>query len=237
MLKIAKSLLTIVAVAAIATGATGAYFSSSISNNGNSFATGTLALNVNGTDQAGQTAVFGEANLAPGDVIPEHTFTVSNVGSLNANHLDLEVTLSGDVALAPYIVLNGSDGARFGGPTKAGTDTVRFDVAGWTAGDTEYGVSDGLTGLNITGPNAVLPLLPGPGNGMDRDLDGRVTLADFAAGKVRITPGTVNAGIASGTTATLWFNSKLDPATPDSMQGKTVTATFTWTLHQDASQF
>jgi len=236
MLRIAKSLLTIVAVAAIAVGSTGAYFSSSISNSGNSFATGTLALNVNGTDQAGQSAVFGEANMAPGYVIPEHTFTVANVGSLDANHLDLEVTLSGDVALAPYIVLNGSDGARFGS-AKAGASSVRFDVAGWTAGDSEYGVSDGLTGLNITGPNAVAPLVTGPGNGMDRDLDGRVTLADFAAGKVRITPGLVNAGIANGTSATLWFNSQLDPATPDAMQGKTVTATFTWTLHQDASQF
>jgi len=237
-MKIFKSLLTIVAVAAIAAGATGAYFSSTINNTGNTFSTGTLLLNVNGTDQAGQTAVFGEANLAPGDVIPEHTFTIANVGTLDANHLDLEVTLSGDTALAPYIVLNGSDGARFGS-AKAGTSSVRFDVPGYTAGDYEYGVRTGTNPTDyIYGPLGPANGLPtGAGGGMDRDLDGRVTLADFAVGKIRIIPGTVNAGIANGTTATLWFNSVLDTATPDSMQGKTVTATFTWTLHQDASQY
>lgn len=241
MKRIAMSLATIATVAMLAVGATGAYFSSSISNSGNLFTTGTLVLNVNGTNQAGQTAVFGEGNLAPGDVIPEHTFTVANVGTLNANHLDLEVTLSGDPDLAKYIVFSGNtDGLRFGS-AKAGASSVRFDVPGWTAGDAEYRVRNGLNGAQITGPNANIAddpdLVTGAGGGMDRDNDGKVTLADLAFGKVRIAPRNIGNGIYAGTLATLWMNGKVDSAMGDDMQGKTVTATFIWTLHQDASQY
>ena len=47
MLRIAKSLITILAVAAITVGATGAYFSDQESIPGNTFATGTLNLTLN----------------------------------------------------------------------------------------------------------------------------------------------------------------------------------------------
>lgn len=236
MFKILKSMFAIVAVAAIAAGSTGAYFSSEVTSPGNTFATGTMAINVNGQTPTA-IAVFNATNLAPGQVIPEQMFVVNNTGTINGNHLDLEVTLSGDVALAQSIVFSnsGSNGLRFGAD-QTGPGSVRFDVPGWTAGDPEYGIRTGTNPTDfIYGPNAVAPLVTGAGNGMDRDGDGKVTLADLAVGKVRIIPGTVSAGITAGTTATLWMNAKVDPAL--TVQGQSVSATFTWTLHQDASQF
>lgn len=235
-MKIFKSLFVVVAMAAIAAGSTGAYFSSEVTSPGNTFATGTMAIDVN-DDNPTTAAVFNATNLAPGQVIPEQTFVVHNTGSLNGNHLDLEVTLSGNTALAQSIVFSdsGSNGLRFGAD-QTGPGSVRLDVPGWTAGDPEYGIRTGTNPTDyIFGPNAVAPLVTGAGNGMDRDGDGKVTLADLAAGKVRIIPGTVSAGITAGTTATLWMNAMVDPAL--TVQGQSVSATFTWTLHQDASQY
>lgn len=240
MLRIVKSLLTIVAVAAIATGATGAYFSSTVSSPDNVFTAGTMSINVNGqTPTASAVFTTTTANLAPGDIIPQQEFVVNNTGSLTGNHLDLEVTLTGDVALAQYIVFSGNtNGLRFGAD-QTGPGSVRLDVPGYTAGDYEYGIRIGTNPTDyIYGPLGPANGLPvGIGNGMDRDGDGKVTLADLAVGKVRIIPGTVSAGITSGTTATLWMNGKVDTVMGDDMQGKSVTATFTWTLHQDASQY
>lgn len=218
MFKIAKGLFTIVAVAVVAFSATGAYFSSTVTSPGNTFATGTMAINVNDQTPTA-SAVFNATNLAPGEVIPEQAFVVNNTGTLTGNHLDLEVTLSGDTALAQYIVFSGNtNGLRFGAD-KTQLGGVRLDVPGWTAGDDEYGIRTGTNPTNfIYGPNAVAPLVTGAGNGMDRDgIDGKVTLADLAVGKVRIIPGTVSAGITAGTTATLWMNAKVDPLTPDAM--------------------
>jgi len=50
MKRIILSLVTIVAVAAIATGATVAYFSDTETSNSNTFAAGTLDLDVNGNN-------------------------------------------------------------------------------------------------------------------------------------------------------------------------------------------
>lgn len=222
-------------MASVAVSSTHAYFSSSAAIAGNTFATGTITLQVNG---GSGSAVFNEANMKPGDTIPQHIFTIANNGTLDANHLDLLVKLSGDTDLARYIVFPTSvaNSLRYG-LTTAGDQSVRLDVPDWTAGDTEYDIFNGTNGAFLYGHNAVPPLSTGSDYGMDRDGDGRVTLADLAVSKIRITPGTVNAGIAAGTTATLWINSVLDSATPDAMQDKSVSATFTWTLDQDASQF
>ncbi|MEQ1678861.1 MAG: TasA family protein [Chitinophagaceae bacterium] len=245
MKNIIKSLVIVVAVAAVAGVATYSYFSSQAVSNNNTYGTGTLDLQVaDGNESFAKsiTASYGGSNLAPGNILPEQYIDVKNAGTLNANHLDLTVTLSGDTALAQYIVYPTSitNALRFG-KDKTGPGSVRFDVPGWTAGDAEYRIADGLTGAQITGPNANTAddpsLTTGSGNGMDRNSDGRVTLADLAVGKIRITPYGINDGIASGTTATLWTNAQVDPAMDNTMQGKTVTATFTWELHQDASQF
>lgn len=86
MLKLAKSLLTILAVAAVAVGATGAYFSDTETSIGNTFTSGSLDLNVDG----GNTNVvkFNVANMKPGNQ-PKGSWTLDNVGSING-YLDLE---------------------------------------------------------------------------------------------------------------------------------------------------
>lgn len=235
MKKILLSLVSLSLVAGVIT-ATVAYWNDTATAGQNTFSTGSMDLKVNQQDSV--TAVFGGSNLAPGNWIPEQTLNVTNNGTLDGNHLDLLVTLTGDTDLAKYIVYsNGNSNALRFGSGKTGPESVRFDVAGWTAGDLEYGVRNGTDGLYIYGPQGADGNPTGPGNGMDRDGDGKVTLADLAVGKIRINPGTVNAGIANGTTATLWANAQVDANTPNDMQGKSVTATFTWTLEQDASQY
>lgn len=63
MLKIAKSLLTIIAVAAIATGATGAYFTDQVTVANNQFTAGTkVDIDIRGAGATAQTF----ANMAPG---------------------------------------------------------------------------------------------------------------------------------------------------------------------------
>lgn len=236
MKRILFSIATISLVGSLAIAVTKAYFSDAVTSSQNTFSTGTMTMEVN-SQHPTATAVFTESGLSPGTVIPERSFVVHNTGSLNGNHLDLEVTLSGDTDLAKYIVFSGNtNGLRFGA-TKDGTQSVRLDVPGWTAGDDEYGLFNGSDGNYITGPNAVAPRPTGSGNGMDRDGDGKVTLADLAVGKVRIAPGTINAGVNADSTGTLFMNGKVDPGMADDMQGKSLAATFTWTLHQDASQY
>ena len=165
---------------------------------------------------------------------------MKNDGTINGHHLDLAVTLTGDTGLAKYIVFpqTVTNALRFGGAV-AGTQSVRLDVPGYTAGDFEYGLFNGLDGSYFMGPaNADNPKpTDATKNGMDLDGDGKVTLWDLSLAKIRITPGTVNAGINAGTTGSLWMNSIVDTTMGNDMQGKSVQATFTWTLHQDTTQF
>lgn len=83
MLRIAKSLITIAAVAAIAVGATGAYFTDSVTINGNTLSTGTIDINVDGniTDVNGS---FTLADMKPG-YVKDTDFVVNNTGSNPAN--------------------------------------------------------------------------------------------------------------------------------------------------------
>lgn len=78
MLRIVKSFLTIAVVAAIAVGATGAYFSDSEIVAGNTFAAGSIDLEIG----AGDEVPFTIANVEPGNSGTE-TITYSNTGSLD----------------------------------------------------------------------------------------------------------------------------------------------------------
>jgi predicted ribosomally synthesized peptide with SipW-like signal peptide len=78
MIRIAKSLITIVAVAAVAVGATGAYFSSSVDISDNTFSTGTLEIRINGVADEIDGVSFGPA--APG-ACSIHTWTINNYGA------------------------------------------------------------------------------------------------------------------------------------------------------------
>lgn len=86
MKRIAMSLMTIAAVVTLSVGATGAYFSDTETSVGNTFAAGTLDLNVDG----GNTNVvkFNVSNMAP-DAQPTGSWTLANVGSIGG-YLDLE---------------------------------------------------------------------------------------------------------------------------------------------------
>jgi len=121
MFKILKSMFTIVAVAAIAAGSTSAYFDDSVAIPGNSFASGTLDLQVNGSDTP--SAIFNLSGLAPGNDISQGVFSVSNVGTLNGHHLNLTVTIDNDNDLAKNINFDATgNGLRFGAST-SGSDS------------------------------------------------------------------------------------------------------------------
>lgn len=77
MLRIAKSLITIAAVAAVAATATSAYFTDKATVADNSFATGTLEIRINGQESR---AGFNFPNAAPGDVV-SYPFSLQNYGA------------------------------------------------------------------------------------------------------------------------------------------------------------
>ena len=80
------SLITVLLMVGMVTGATTAYFSDTETSTGNTFAAGTLDLNLDG----GNTNVvkFTVSNMKPGDS-QTGTWRVSNVGSI-AGYLDLQ---------------------------------------------------------------------------------------------------------------------------------------------------
>jgi len=79
MLRIAKSLLTIVAVAIVAVGATGAYFSDQEVVAGNTFTSGYLDLKVDDTDNPTVSMVF--ADIAPG-FSSTYSWMLKNTGNI-----------------------------------------------------------------------------------------------------------------------------------------------------------
>jgi predicted ribosomally synthesized peptide with SipW-like signal peptide len=75
MLKIAKSLFTIVAIVGIAAGSTSAYFTDKATIIGNTFATGKLEIRING-----QQTIIGQQflNNVPGDVNNSEPYLITN---------------------------------------------------------------------------------------------------------------------------------------------------------------
>ena len=86
MKKLLLSVLTIGFVGVVAVGATLAYFSDTETSNGNTFAAGSLDLNVDGGNA--NVVKFNVTNMRPGNQ-PKGTYSLSNVGSLNG-YLDIE---------------------------------------------------------------------------------------------------------------------------------------------------
>lgn len=87
MIKILKSALMIVAVGAIATSATGAYFSDSESVVGNTFAAGSIDLQIG----EGATLPISAPNLAPGQSSQGKITLTNAAGSLDG---DLDITFA-----------------------------------------------------------------------------------------------------------------------------------------------
>ena len=86
MKKVLIALMAVLITVALAGIGTYAYFSDTETSNGNTFAAGTLDLNVDG----GNTNVvkFTVTNMKPGNQ-PKKSFTLANVGTING-YLDLE---------------------------------------------------------------------------------------------------------------------------------------------------
>jgi len=208
MKNIIKSLLVVVAVAAVAGGATWSYWSDTVTSSENSFASGTMELEIND-------------NLYPGADIPEQNFKIENIGSVNANHIDLTVTLDVDNDLAKNIYFTTDDnGMRFGASTSGDqSDLIAQEMI----------LGDLGNDYHITQPGGALFA------GVDTNSDGRLSLSELAAaGKIQISPDSNNEGINAGTTAYLYMHPHVDIAL--TAQGETVNATFTFDLQQDASQ-
>jgi predicted ribosomally synthesized peptide with SipW-like signal peptide len=120
MKKIFASLLTIVAVAAIASGATRAYFTSQVTQENLTFATGTLEIN--DTSEAWMNNITFN-NLKPGDSIQTSNtmrkwVVIKNTGSLDIGSLKVSaVNKEGDTALLDHITI--STNGRVGNNTTA----------------------------------------------------------------------------------------------------------------------
>lgn len=84
--KILLSLVMVGVVSALAVGTTSAYFSDTETSTGNTFAAGTLDLNLDGANT--NVIKFTLANLVPGDTGTGY-WTIKNVGTING-YLDLE---------------------------------------------------------------------------------------------------------------------------------------------------
>ncbi|KKP80350.1 MAG: hypothetical protein A2271_04715 [Candidatus Moranbacteria bacterium RIFOXYA12_FULL_35_19] len=222
MKNIIKSLLVVVAVAAVAGGATWSYWSDTVTSSENSFASGTMELEINDNlSAATASAVFNVTGLYPGADIPEQNFKIENIGSVNANHIDLTVTLDVDNDLAKNIYFTTDDnGMRFGASTSGDqSDLIAQEMI----------LGDLGNDYHITQPGGALFA------GVDTNSDGRLSLSELAAaGKIQISPDSNNEGINAGTTAYLYMHPHVDIAL--TAQGETVNATFTFDLQQDASQ-
>ncbi len=96
--KILLSFLTIAAVLVAVSGATTALFTSTASNNGNTFGAGTLVLKINGAPGSGSTSVFNISNAAPG-YSENQVLTLQNTGSVAASNLLLTgVTVNDNIS-------------------------------------------------------------------------------------------------------------------------------------------
>ena len=151
MLRIAKSVVIIVAVVALATSATRAYFTDQVVAAGNTVSAGTLTLNVNGSNEP--AAVFHAANMSPGGpsgwttAVGAGGVALKNTGSIKG-HAWFEITNivvtggNGDGSLAnrikPVIQLNQAPwGVTYvSGISLNNLNGYRVDVADLNAGET-----------------------------------------------------------------------------------------------------
>ncbi len=233
MKRIIASLSVVAVVAAVAISATGAFFSDTATSTGNTFSSGTLDLKLSDDNESAIddiTASFGGTNLVPGQDLGADEMVVTNNGSVSGHHINLTVTLPTGLGtdLAKNIIFklpDGDNGLRFGATISAAdSDNLAAALMGISPGSGDYTFTkpDGSAITSIDGNDGTTA-------------DGKLSLNELATfGKIRITPGSNNEGVAAGTTAKLWVNMYVDSDL--TTQGESVTATFTWELQQDASQ-
>jgi len=128
-----------------------AAFSSTASNNGNTFAAGSLVLAINGLGGTGSSPVFTVSNAAPGDVTGTQVLNLSNVGSVGAGTTVLTGISVTPTPVSPNLgdKLNlelwndvNDDGIINGGDTQIGITKPLTD-AQWTSLSLGFGLPAG----------------------------------------------------------------------------------------------
>ena len=166
-------------------------------------------------------------DLIPGAQLPERYIEVLNFGELDADHVDVEFSYTGNEDIARSFIFDSSNrGFRYGG---SGDDTsVNLITALKGTSDSDYIVTQGATGEAFRSDTV---------DGIDGTLrDGQISLNELAAfGKIRIQGGTEQGGLAAGTSANLWLNARI--ANELSAQNENINVKITFSLDQDSSQF
>lgn len=211
-------------------GAVFAYYSIQALSTHNVFSTATLGLlftDDNQTRLANVTDSWTATNLLPGTQMPQKIIEVYNSGSIDADHLDLVISYTGNDTLAKnFIFSDVNNGFRFGGSGDGSSVNLTSALLG--TADVDYIVTQGMNGLPITA---------GMVDGNDGTApDGKISLSEIARfGKIRIKRGEERGGIAALTAADLTLNAQMSPSFI--LQNGTIDITISATLEQDSSQF
>ena len=211
-------------------GAIYAYFSATSSSSGNTLSTGNLKATLgddNEADTVNISSSWVASGLMPGQQLTQKKLIVYNSGTENGNHIDMQFSYTGNPLVAKNIVFSQlNNGFRYGTNADATSVNLITNLKGTT--DVDYIVTQGANGLPFT-TNTV--------DGVDGTTpDGKISLSELAAfGKIRISPGEENKGIAANTNAELWINAEVLPTL--TAQNDSVNVTITFTLDQDTSQF
>ena len=163
--RILFSLVSICSVVGMVSGSALAAFTSSASNNGNTFGAGSLVLSINAALGASSTPVFTVTNAAPGDVSPIQTLTLKNEGSVAASTVTLTgITVGGNTTLADNLILelavdDNGNGLIDGGET---VGTFPLTNSFWTPRPLGFGLAGGASKsvlvritFDIAAPDAV----------------------------------------------------------------------------------
>lgn len=208
----------------------GAFFSSTASSKDNIISSGSIDVVLGDNDEGQQVTVsnswMGSA-LLPGAQLPETFVRVRNKGASNAHHLDITFSYTGSQELAKKIIFNNiGNGFRFGTGPQDNT-SINLLTTLFGSSDVDYRIVQGATGSPFSASTV---------DGADGTVkDSKISLSELATiGKIRFETGEEIGGIAAGTEATLWLNTKLDENL--TVQNESVNATISFTLDQDASQ-
>ncbi len=134
--RILFSLVSICSVVGMVGGTALAAFTSTASNAGNTFGSGSLTLSINTALGSLSTPVFTVTNAAPGDVTPVQTLDLKNEGSVTATTVNLtSIGLTGNALLADNLTLDLTVDTNNSGVLDAGDTTTTghlSSAATWT---------------------------------------------------------------------------------------------------------